>query len=362
MRVHLAIAVAVAAAGLGSCGHSSSSPSPTPSQVLVALGISGASTVAPNATTQMSVTGTYADGSTKDVTTGATWRSSDNTLLTISGTGLASGVRSGDVTVTATVSGRQSAMAILVVPAGTYRLTGQVLESGAPVGTATVQVTAGTGTGLTTFTDFSGNYRLYGVAGEIQLAARKDGYVTTTQAATVSANGVLNISVTPITPEANLAGTYALTIAADPSCPTTGAGALPDVARARHYSATIMQVQSPLLSVALSGATFLVTAGAGNGFSGRVAPDGITFLLNGYGFYYYYYPDLVEVLSPSSVYEAEGSVSVVRSGADLLGTLNGTIRVEAKVFGKASASCTSAQHSMRFTNQAASPARAKIRR
>ena len=70
---------------------------------------------------QFAATGTYTDASTHDVTTAATWSSSDSTVATISNAtgsnGLATSVNQGSVTVTATVGVIAGATGLTVTPA-----------------------------------------------------------------------------------------------------------------------------------------------------------------------------------------------------------------------------------------------------
>ncbi|MBU4267666.1 MAG: Ig-like domain-containing protein [Acidobacteria bacterium] len=65
-------------------------------------------------TQQFTATGTYADSSTKDLTSAATWTSSDAAVATISSVGLATSISEGSATVTAT-SGRVSGSTTLAV-------------------------------------------------------------------------------------------------------------------------------------------------------------------------------------------------------------------------------------------------------
>src|SRR5438067_13477103 len=60
------------------------------------------STVASSA--QFTATATMSDNTTQDVTTQATWRSSDSTVVTVSATGVVSALAAGDADVTATYS------------------------------------------------------------------------------------------------------------------------------------------------------------------------------------------------------------------------------------------------------------------
>jgi uncharacterized protein YjdB len=56
-------------------------------------------------TQQFRAYGTYADGSTVDITKDVTWTSSDTTVATISPTGLSTGIATGTTNITASLSG-----------------------------------------------------------------------------------------------------------------------------------------------------------------------------------------------------------------------------------------------------------------
>ena len=58
--------------------------------------------VSVGSTRQMTATGTYDDGSTKNITGSVTWSSDDNTVATVSGAGLVTAVAAGTVSITAT--------------------------------------------------------------------------------------------------------------------------------------------------------------------------------------------------------------------------------------------------------------------
>jgi Carboxypeptidase regulatory-like domain len=82
---------------------------------------------------------------------------------------------------TAVVSGQRVPGRVTVLPAGTYRLEGQVHEVDDQypwegVAGARIDVTSGTGAGLSTVTNGLGAYRLDGVAGETTLRVTRDGY------------------------------------------------------------------------------------------------------------------------------------------------------------------------------------------
>ncbi len=86
---------------------------------------------------------------------------------------------------------------MMVVPAGTFRLTGRVLVGGTPLAGATVSIAFGTGTGATTITDSDGQYRLYGVAGVVQVQIVDLKYISLQQSVTVSNNTVADFTLTP---------------------------------------------------------------------------------------------------------------------------------------------------------------------
>jgi hypothetical protein len=65
-------------------------------------------------TKQFTATGTYSDGSSKDITSQITWGSSDIAVATISSKGLATGRRGGQVNITATLVGITSQVTLFV--------------------------------------------------------------------------------------------------------------------------------------------------------------------------------------------------------------------------------------------------------
>jgi len=97
----------------------------TVSVTLTSVAVSPASaTVSVAAATQFTATGTFSDASTKNLTSGATWTSSDTTKATIqtqgqSNPGLATGVAKGPVTITASFNGVSGTATLTVVPPNT---------------------------------------------------------------------------------------------------------------------------------------------------------------------------------------------------------------------------------------------------
>lgn len=204
-------------------------------------------------------------------------------------------------------------------------LSGRVTESGVPVRDAAVTVTSGIGAGLSSTTDDNGRYTLFGVAGPVAIRVTKNGYATVSEPLTADAAGVLDFAITQLG-VVDISGTYSMTLTADPACPAEGTqpGALPNELRQRQYVATITQAGATFRAT-LSGVPFVVSAGRGNGFSGRVEPGQVSFSI-GDG-YYTPYPDLIESLGPNGVFLVAGFGTIKRSGQDLLGELNGVFIV-----------------------------------
>ena len=203
------------------------------------------------------------------------WTSSNARVLEISATGLAKGLAGGDVSISARYQSRFASGHTLVLAVGTYRLTGRVMETGFGLQNATVTVVSGVGEGLSAVTGSDGAYVLYGVGGSIGLRASKEGYADRLETIDVSADRTFDFEVVADRPRANLAGTYSLTIVVGP-CQLTR-GSLPPEVLKRTYRATVSQDGSRV-TVTLSDATFLVTRGRGDHFSGFLEPDGsVTF-------------------------------------------------------------------------------------
>ena len=92
------------------CGNSSTSATTVSS-----LSITG---TAPKigATAQFTATATMGDGSTQDVTTQATWQSSNVAVATVSSTGVVSGVGTGSVVVQAVYQTVSASDSLVLVP------------------------------------------------------------------------------------------------------------------------------------------------------------------------------------------------------------------------------------------------------
>jgi Big-like domain-containing protein len=95
-RLTLLMAAVASVAALVACSNSTS-----PSATLQSIVISGTAPVK-GASVQFTATAMYSDGTSKDVTSTATWATSDSTIATVSAVGLVTGVGDGTASITAT--------------------------------------------------------------------------------------------------------------------------------------------------------------------------------------------------------------------------------------------------------------------
>ena len=126
----------------------------------------------------------------------------------------ATAVSVGEATVQARFQSRAGGRLVLVVPAGTHKVSGRITEGELPLQGVSLRVIRGTGEGLSTTSDFSGRFALYGVAGEVRIQASKPGYLDTFRDLSVGSTVTDNFELAPARERKNLAGTYALTVEA----------------------------------------------------------------------------------------------------------------------------------------------------
>ncbi|HXG55249.1 MAG TPA: hypothetical protein VNJ03_07690 [Vicinamibacterales bacterium] len=323
---HFAVA-AVLGLGLVFASCDKNRPSPTGPLIVTParLELIAPAEIAPGESVQLTVNAIRPDGSVENVSSQAQWTPRTSEIVQVSSTGLATGKNLGEQTVSAQFFGLSAIARILVLPQGTFRLSGNVRESGVGIADVTLTVISGVGEGLTTKSRSGGFYAFYGVSGPVQIQAKKDGYLNGTQRLDVTAHRTSDFEITPERPRTDYRGTYTLTIAA-PSC-SSGQGTFPDAARRRVYTANMTQ-EGGRLTVRLSDADLIVTNGRGNGFVGFVdTTDMIRFSLSD-GSYYYYLDafDIAERFSDTALV-VEGVVSARGTAALIAGTMRGYILI-----------------------------------
>ena len=317
-------------AALAACTESSRpspmAPRPTGTiPAITSLTLEGPASIPPGTTARYTVTAVDADGRSADVTAEAAWATSAPDVVSIVSPGMLAAQARGDARVNVHFRNAGSQKDVVVLPDGTYRLSGRVTEeetSAAPVGAVEVEATSDAGERLTTSTGDDGRYRLYGVAGLVRLRFSKAGYRTGDKELMVTAHATSDIELELVGPRAEVSGTYLLTITAASSCRDKFAEEL----RSRRYTATLTQTGS-VLEVRLSGATFAVSpAGRGDNFRGRVDPEGLSFHLTSHAYRYYsyaQYPDIAERLSQNAFIVIDGTARLSGGGPRFEGLLQG---------------------------------------
>jgi hypothetical protein len=324
----------------------SGTPSPTPAPVtIVRIELAGPGSVNLGGTAQFTATAHQSDGTTRDVTSEAVWRSGNSSVLSVSSTGLASGHSNGETAVSASLQGRNGVRAdVIVVPAGTYRLTGSLKEDGLQLSGVTIEIR--TSTNEIRRLTANGIYKVYGVSGDTQVTVIKDGYESQTKRVDVTSHQSLDFDLVLSRPRADVSGRYTLTVTAADSC-----ASLPEEARVRRYTAVVTQ-NGPRVSVTLEGAKFLTDRSrTRNSFNGVIEPSRVTFqLAESYYYYYYYtYPDVFEELTPTEYLSIGGLATTTAGATGLSGTLDGVISILQYPQMRMQSGCRASGHRFVFT-------------
>ena len=231
---------------------------------------------------------------------------------------------------------------VIVVPAGTFRLGGMVRESQPPGLRRPRRGDVRDGTGLATTT--AGTYRLYGVAGDIEILVTA-GRVPRTEKASPGREppATVDFDLQLSRPRADVAGTYTLESPPPPS-------AVRCCRRKPEPDLTAVVAGGPRLTVVLEGSRFFADRGRTfNRFIGIAEPEPCHVLPQGtYDFYYSSYgPDVLEQLSDTTLFTMSGFALTTVSSAGLSGTLDGLIEaVQGTEPGRLQriASCSSTGH------------------
>ena len=306
-RLAIALLTVLAGAAWWACGGPAA-----PSGLIKEVVISGPAQVAPGASAQLTATAKYTDGSTRDVTSEAAWRSVTPDVLRVTSGGSVQAVGRGETVIGADFQQVRGTKLMLVLEPGTYKLYGRITEERESLEGATVEVVSGTGTGLKTTTDVRGQYALYGVAGSIRFRVSAHGFEDRTQDVTVSDHVVQNIELTPMAASLDLTGSWRMTISAAPDCSSQ----LPDDVRQRAFEISITQAGSHLTLVPSS--PTMVPRGS---IEGRIFADSFSADL-AYDFYYISYA-LLDRASSTDWVGIRGSMAGTSTATSIDGVLSG---------------------------------------
>jgi hypothetical protein len=333
-RVIAAMLVAAAMVVM-SCGDNGptrpapiSSPPPPAAASVVRVEVEAPASMDPDASLQLKANAIKSDGSAENVTAQAQWSSSNTGVVEVSAAGVATARARGEANVIARYQSRSASARLLVLPAGTFRLTGQVADGSVALSGVTVTVLAGTGEGLSAVSDMTGAYAIYGVGGRVRIQAKKEGYDNALADLDVSNHVRLDLNLRFSGQRPDLNGSYTLTIEAV-VCSGFAGAPLPEEARRRSYRATLNQ-DGANLEVRLSGADFIVTNGHGDRFGGIISGDTVTFAVGDAYYYYSYYSGhfgLIERLSSSGAFLVNGTVSAKADSSGIDGTLRGSVLI-----------------------------------
>lgn len=329
----------------------------------VSLRVDGPSQVAPGGRAQYTATATLPDGSSRDVTAEATWTTTNESVLSLTGPGAITASAAGEGVVQAGLgTAPPGSHNVIVVPAGRFKLTVRVTEDQvtAPIADARVEVVSEPG-GLVATTDWNGAVVLYGVLPDVELRVTKDGYLAAMHSVHLERHGSTHLQMFPSVSRRDLAGQYRLTISSG-SC-SAGSG-LPEAATTRTYTARLWN-SGLRINVALSDADFVpewcpaCNETRGNGFFGQtqaldarftlleyVPPDeGAQIWDIGQG----HYPNVAERLPDGTLLSISGRAIVTPTADGFAGMLDGSIAIydslrQLENPGRVLASCRSEAH------------------
>ena len=201
------------------------------SLALVSVAVTPASpAIAPGTNQQFTATGTYADGSTLNLSTSAAWTSSSASVATVNPQGLASSLTTGQTTITATAAGVSGSDTLTATSATLVSISVAPLSATIPLGTtarfdATGIFSDGTSQDVTTSVQWtssqgsvasvsnaSGSQGLAtSVAPGVTTISAVSGAVTGSATLTVSSTALVSITVGPANPSIALGTTQQFT-------------------------------------------------------------------------------------------------------------------------------------------------------
>lgn len=304
---------------LSACSDGPTGPAkPVGPAFMTNVQVIGPSTIEPGGTASFKMTTTWSDGSTRDVTSETTWISSRPDIVSISATGVATAHERGASTVIASIGVRTASRNVIVVPTGTYQLSGRVMEgTSIPVPGARVETISAAGT-LTATTAQDGTFTLYGVGPSAELRVSKEGYAPHSQPVALANHVSVVVSLKPNGPALDISGTYTLTISAD------GCGSsMHEELRRRSYPADVTQQPDQVVIVTLRGAGF--STGAPQRVFGSAGAASVVLRFPEADWYYGNLYVVQEPLPDGTFLIITGIASLAPAADGLRGTLSGTI-------------------------------------
>src|SRR5438876_6567519 len=141
MRQILLVSIVAITAFLSACGGGSQSTSSNP--VLQSVQVSGSNAnLIVGQTQQMKATGAYNTGTSQDLTSSATWASSDSTVATVTTGGMLTAKAAGTCSITAKIGAASGSFNITIAPA---LVSISVTPANASIATGTTQQFIATG-------------------------------------------------------------------------------------------------------------------------------------------------------------------------------------------------------------------------
>jgi Bacterial Ig-like domain (group 2) len=242
------------------------------------LVVTGPAQMASGTTEQFTATQQLSDGSTRDVSATASWSTSNSSLLNHLGAGRFEARGAGETTARASADRLSaSSQTVLILPPGTFKLSGTVRDAGGELPDATVELVSGTAAPQkkTTFSD--GKYAFYGVAGAVRMRVSAIGYDNQETDVTVTSQAVRDFMLTTTKPVVDVSGTWTMRVSAKSGCTSSW----PEILRQHEVTAKIAQNVSRL-TVKFSGASVQPSFES----TGNIIGD--NFGLSIYGDFYYY--------------------------------------------------------------------------
>jgi hypothetical protein len=144
-RLALALSLVVASTGCGGSASTSTPAAPSAPATASSIAITGTALLtAVGQTSQLAATATLSDGTTQTVTSSAAWQSSDENVVTVSRTGLATAVGAGQTTIMATAQSKSATFAMNVsIAEATTTFHGTVAGGSGQSGTFMVRIQTG---------------------------------------------------------------------------------------------------------------------------------------------------------------------------------------------------------------------------